>query len=491
MLTGAFAYKIKKPVAFDFLDFSTLDKRRFYCQEELRLNARLAPELYLAVVPVTGTDTAPRIGGSGTAIEYAVKMREFPQQALLSHLAEQGGLCASHVDQIVQTVAEFHQGLAPVASDRRFGSPQQVERWVALNVDHLRPLSPGSAEERQLKSLRAWTGEAYQSAYRALQMRKADGFIRECHGDLHLGNMVLLNGHVTPFDGIEFNDDLRWIDVISEAAFVVMDLWDRGYPQLASRFLNRYLQTTGDYGGVRVLRYYLVYRALVRAKVATLRLGQKHLDPRERAETEQSYGEYLGLGQQFSQKPRPALMITHGLSGAGKSTLSAGLAEILGAIQIRSDVERKRLYGYGPQGSTGSPVRGGVYTDDANRQTYQRLAQVVECVLEGGFPAIVDATFLRFAERSRFRRLAEQWRVPYLILNVVAPEQILRRRIEARERAGKDVSEADLAVFATQLANREPLRSDERDRALTVETVTPAASEVVASLIRERVGWIG
>ena len=274
LLTGAHAYKIKKPVDLGFLDFTTLAQRKRYCEQELRLNRRLAPAIYLDVVAITGSVDRPVIGGDGPVVEYAVKMREFAQEALASRMLAAGALGAAHVDALAAEVAAFHGRVETAGEGTRFGSPDTILRVALQNFDSIRPMRDDPADRERQDALRAWTEREHALRLASFERRRADGFVRECHGDLHLNNIAVIDGEVTVFDCIEFNDELRWIDVMSEIAFTTMDLADRGRPDLAHRFVNAYLESTGDYAGLAVFPFYLVYRAMVRAKIACLRLGQ-------------------------------------------------------------------------------------------------------------------------------------------------------------------------------------------------------------------------
>ncbi|MGF1613467.1 MAG: AAA family ATPase [Gammaproteobacteria bacterium] len=486
LLTGFYAYKIKKPVDFKFADFSTLEQRRHYCQEELRLNRRFAPELYVDVIPITGSMHRPRLAGQGEPIEYAVKIREFPQEALLSHLAARGKLTASHVDELATTLAASHGQLPPAAPGSPFGDPQQIHHWSQQNFTHIKPGLKESADLCALSRLRTWVDEEFGCRRGQLTARKDQGFIRECHGDLHLGNLVLLEGHVVPFDCIEFNEQLRWIDVMSEVAFTVMDLRDRGYPTLSCRFLSRYLERTGDYAGLGVLRYYLVYRALVRAKVAMLRMAEVEGGGPQEEAIWREYRSYLKLAVSFSRERRRGLVITHGVSGSGKSTVAAQLVESLGAILIRSDVERKRLYGFAPQARTHSALGANVYSPEATRLTYERLSVLAARALDLGWPVIIDATFLLRAERDRVRQLAVGLRVPFVILDCRSPERVLRQRVAQRVEGGERVSEAGTEVLAQQLQTEQPLQEGERGYCVSVDTQQALDANALAQVIDER-----
>ena len=280
--------------------------------------------------------------------------------------------------------------------------------------------------------------------------------------------MALIDDKILIFDCLEFNERLRWIDVMSEVAFVTMDLQDRGRPGLAHRFLNDYLQHSGDYQGLSVLRFYQVYRALVRAKVACLRLAQEGLSAAQRDDIRGHYRQYLRLAEHYTRAAPTPLIITHGLSGSGKTTISDVLLECSGAIRIRSDVERKRLFGLSSTARSGSAVAADLYSPEANHQTYQHLAALARSIISAGFAAIVDAAFLKRSQREQFHRLADDLQVPFVIFHCDAPIDLLRQRIEQREMRGRDPSEATLQVLEHQLLTQDPLHTDEADNIFTV-----------------------
>jgi predicted kinase len=314
--------------------------------------------------------------------------------------------------------------------------------------------------------------------------RKREGFIRECHGDLHLGNMAWVGDEPVIFDCIEFNDDLRWIDVMSEFAFLVMDLNHRGSVVLARRALNAYLEAAGDYAGLRVLPYYHAYRALVRAKVACLRLSQGGLDASDEAATRRQVRDYLDLAAQPPTAEQPVLIMTHGVSGSGKTHAAQCVVEALGAVRIRSDVERKRLAGLSSQSRAAAEPGGGIYSPDLTERTYARLGELAAVSLDAGFPVVADATFLKRAQRDQLRAVARSRSVPCVILAVQAPESVLRERIVKRARAGSDASDADLAVLDQQLRGIEALTEEERPAIVTVDSARPFDPAALAAAIR-------
>jgi aminoglycoside phosphotransferase family enzyme/predicted kinase len=469
VLSGRYAYKIKKAVTLSFVDFSSLSARRHYCDEELRLNRRFAPQIYRRVVPITGTVDTPSIDAGGTPLEYAVEMVEFSQDALLAKLSGRGALTAAHMEALAQVLATFHQDAAAAAVSSPFGTAEQIARRALENFTELAPLAASEDDRQRLARLERWTRQELKLRRDVMEQRRATQRIRDCHGDLHLGNIVLQDGQVVLFDCLEFNDELRNIDVVSEIAFAVMDVEARGHAALAHRLCNSYFEATGDYQGLAVLRFYLVYRALVRAKIAAIRAAQLTAgDERSRCEDECSA--YLSLGCRYVEPNLRGIIITHGLSGSGKTFLSQRLQEAIGAIRIRSDVERKRIHGLAAFDRSGSSLAAGLYGEASTAATYHRLGELAACITHAGYPVIIDATFLRRGQRDSFRDMAAGIGVPFAIVTFDAPVEELRRRIVDRDRQRSDASEANLDVLDRQLADRQPLGANESAQAVRVDT---------------------
>ena len=463
LLAGEFAYKIKKPLKLPFLDFSTLEQRHTCCKEELRLNCRFAPDIYLDVVGVYNTPDDPQWRGNAMPIEYAVRMRRFDEARRLDHLCRRGELRPDNLADLAETLAGFHARAAPAPAVSRFGLPHQVMAPARENFDELRQLLPQADAARRLDALRQWTEHAYTQLVPVLQARKMAGRVRECHGDLHLANLVLLDGRVRLFDCIEFNEDLRWIDVASEIAFTYVDLLDHDRPGLANWFINEALSQNGDHEAATVLRFYAVYRALVRAKVAAIRCGQAA----DGAPADVL--SCLALAGRLSSPPATRLVITHGLSGCGKTMASTHLLQAdtqVCTLRLRSDVERKRLFGLPATQHSGSATGMGIYAADAHARTYQHLHTQCAMLLRAGWSVVVDAAFLRRSERAGFQSLAATMGVPYSILAPVAPPDVLRARIAARQALGRDASEATVDVLEYQLRQIEPLDAEERTHLL-------------------------
>lgn len=470
VLTGEFAYKIKKPLALGFLDFTHLADRKRFCEEELRLNRRFAPQLYLEVVAIRGSAASPRVFGSGDVIDYAVKMREFPQHALASRLLVDGAISSAMIDALAVKVSAFHGEAGCVARGSPYGTQESVIKPARENFERLALLVPDEEYRTQLAALRAWTDAEYEKHWTLFGERQTEGFVRECHGDLHLGNIVLIDGALVPFDCIEFNPSFRWIDVMNEVAFLVMDFMDRGYEAAGWRFLNAYLERTGDYAGLRLLRFYLVYRAMIRAKVHGIRAQQAADDPAERARLLAVCRDYVTLAVGFTRMPSPVLMAMHGLSGSGKTVVSQQLVERLGAIRLRSDVERKRQHQMPPGHRGDGQLDAGIYSEEATQVLYALMMRIACTVVESGYTVIIDAAFLKRWQRKRAMELARTCQVPLLIVACQSPTADLAARVDARAKADTDASDAGPKVLARQLEVVEQLEPDELAVSVSVDT---------------------
>ncbi|MBK6470088.1 MAG: AAA family ATPase [Betaproteobacteria bacterium] len=474
LVHGGQAWKFKKALKTAFLDQSTLAHRQAACAEELRLNRRFAPDLYLGVVSVTGSLAQPELGGTGPVLDVAVQMRAFDDTGLWDRLAAAGQLGAAQTDDLAATVARFHDGAAVADPSWAVGSPQQQRLPVVENLDELEALTAGAGMQAALRRLREAEARDFARLAGLMVQRLADGAVRECHGDLHLGNVVQIAGRATPFDGIEFKPAWRWIDVVNELAFMAMDLHAHGLSPLAHRFVDAWLQRRGDYEGLPLLPYFMAYRAAVRAKVALLRAAQPGADRHRETRTARHYlALALRLAHARGAACRPALLITHGPSGSGKTTLTQALLEAAGAVRIRADVERKRLAGLAALAHSGSAVGGGLYGPAMTAATYARLLQAAAPVVDAGCIAILDATFLRHAQREAARRWAAERDLPFVVLDFPATPALLRQRLHERAVRGGDASEADVQVLEMQLRTAEPLRPDERG---AVFTVAPSAA---------------
>ena len=482
LLADSLAYKLKKPVRLPFLDFTTLAARRRFCEEELRLNRRLAPSLYLDVVDVCDSPEGPRFGGVGRVLDVAVRMRRFPDGSLWSEKLAAGTLAPSHIDAMAQRLNDFHRDAAVAPPDSAFGSAASHERTTQRLIEGVEAWRTEAASPDMnidWPALRAWLGGQLQALAPLWAERRRDGRVRECHGDLHLANVLQLAGEATAFDGIEFDDELRWIDVLDDIAFLAMDLLAHGQRALAFRFVNACLEASGDYDGLPALRFYMICRALVRAHVITI-------GKRQGLHSTAACGaaDYLALASALSGSADARLAITHGLPGSGKSFVSQRVLEEAGAIRVRSDVERKRLFGLDALQSSRDRVPGGIYDEVTTQRTYARLRVVAQVTLGAGWPVVVDAAFLRRSERAQFAALATSLAVPFSIFDCRAALPLLRQRLEQRQASGADPSEADVAVLERLSGADEAL--DERECA--VEIVVDAARPVVPAMLAQH--WL-
>ncbi len=470
VLTGPYAYKIKKPVDLGFLDFTTLELRRHFCEEELRLNRNWAPTLYLGVVAICDEDGSPVIDGNGPPIEYAVKMRQFPQSARLDAQLDAGLLRARDVHALANTIAANHASAAIASFDSAASAIDRVSTPMRENFPPLEVL----ADAGQLGRIRDWTEQQLRESSAMLVERHENGFVRECHGDLHLANLVRLDTGIVAFDCVEFSRDLRTLDVINDVAFLAMDLIARKRRDLAYVFLNRYLECTGDYVGMALYGLYFVYHCMIRAKVAALRNDSDQVQ------------HYVDVALRWIDRKPAKIAAMHGLSGSGKTTLSDRLLPLIPALRVRSDVERKRLFGLREDQSSESGVGTGIYTDDAKSDVYARALEIADGLLVAGLNVIVDASFLRHSDRERLTALARRHGVEPVWLDISAPDDEIGRRLVQRARSGRQISEADVNVLELQMQSREPLTLEERARTVTIDTTQPIDwQELRAAMIRK------
>jgi hypothetical protein len=482
VLTGPFAYKIKKPVRYDFIDASTLQLRHALCEEELRLNLRFAPDLYLDVVPVTNDDGQLQIGGRGVPVEYAVRMHEFePSQELANQLG-QGGVTPHDINTFAAYLADLHTRAAVAPPETPYGTYESVQAQMLDNFHLLRAHLKDVQALEELEGLIQWTQNSLARLRPSINSRKHLRFVRECHGDLHARNIVRWRQQWLPFDCLEFDPQLRWIDVMSDVAFLFMDLIAHGRENLAYEFLSRYVEETGDYEGLRLLPLYAAYRALVRAKVDAL--GAQAAGPVERQALEARLTNRLQIAMRFMNMGPPALIVMHGVTACGKSWLSEQLISTIRAVRIRSDLERKRPASMRSPKRKFSGVGAGPYTPAAIEQTYARLLECAESVLEASCNVIVDATFLKFAHRQMFRDLALRHDCPFLIVSCRANRATLAARLKTRAQIGQDPSEATQSVLEEQLRTQEPLAAEEQPHALEIDTSGLTSADAGAEKIK-------
>jgi aminoglycoside phosphotransferase family enzyme/predicted kinase len=483
ILTDRFAYKIKKPLLLDFLDFGTLERRRFYCDEEIRLNRPWAPDIYLDVVAITDDGGRLRFGGDGKPVEYAVRMHRFDENLRLDRQRNAGKLSAEDMRELGQAIAARH-GAAPIAD---VATRERTLHMTSAQIrDNFGPLQ-GQIDADTLASLQEWTEAELQSNAGLIERRFDAGFFRDCHGDLHLANLVRMPGGIRSFDCIEFSADLRRIDVICDTAFLVMDLVATGRSDLAALFLNRYLECCGDYAGVAQLDLYFVYRSMVRAKVAVICSQECELQ-NERLKNLVEAGRYCRIALRQTRKPAPLLVIMSGLSGSGKTWVSGQLMARLPAIRIRSNIERKRLFRLPEVASSASGIAAGIYSPGSSHDVYQHLFRTALSLLQTRHNVILDASFLLREHRDAALELADRSNYAAVIVDVRAPQLLMRERIQERGAMAADASEGGADVLDHQLATAEEFTAQQRARTTVFENI--AGSEVgdLLDLLQGRAG---
>jgi aminoglycoside phosphotransferase family enzyme/predicted kinase len=465
ILTGTYAYKIKKSVKLDFLDFSTLQQRRHFCEEELRLNRRMAPQLYLDVVPICGSEENPKVGGEGRAIEYALKMHQFRQSAQLDKQLDAGLLNENDMRDLAATIAAYHHDAVRLD----FANDEEAVRQVsAPQLDNFPPIN-AVTDMKSTHRIQDWTLQSLRDLEQTLIERHKNGYVRECHGDLHLANLVRLPSGIVAFDCVEFSAAMRNIDVISDVAFLAMDLVARARQDLAGIFVNRYLEYTGDYSGMSVFGLYFVYHSMIRAKVAALRSGERR-ETTERNRDIARLKHHLAVAVRWIKRPRPIVVGMHGFSGSGKTWLSTQLMSELPAIRVRSDIERKRRLNLAETASSKSQPGRGAYTARARADDYESIMDIIDGLIEVGYNVIADASFLRRTDRRLLEALADRKGVAMVYVDVSVDDDELVRRLQHRAASHDDASEADTAVLDYQHQHAEPLSAAETEHTVFVET---------------------
>ena len=443
-LAGETAYKLKRAVRYDYLDFSTPERRKAMCEAELAINRRTAPQIYERVVPVTREASgALAIDGAGVPVDWLLVMRRFDQGQLLDRLAASGGLALDTMTALGHGIERMHGGAEHCAARGGAASMAWVVEGNAHDFEARSELDGGLAAELTDRARAALAVHAAR-----LDDRQARGLVRRCHGDLHLRNIVLLDGAPTPFDAVEFNDDISCIDVLYDLAFLLMDLWRRSLRAHANAVFNAYVGAAGLIDGLGLLPLFLSCRAAVRAKTGATAAALEH-EPLKRRELEQTAAGYLALARQLLEPPPARLVVVGGLSGTGKSSLAHRIAPAVGAapgaLIVRSDELRKRQAGV----PLDSPLPSDSYTAEASARVYESLVRTAEQAIGQGHSVIADAVFSAAWERDAIEAAARRAGVTFLGLWLEAPPEVCIHRVANRR---GDVSDADAGVVRAQFA---------------------------------------
>ncbi len=471
LLTGDYAYKIKKPANFGFLDFSTLEKRQHFCQEELRLNQRGAAELYLEVLPVTQAGEQYHLGGIGEPVEYVLKMRQFPQESLFSNLFEQGQLNETHLEELGRVVAQYHAKTTTNDYIRSFGEVPQIRAAFDENYEQTEKYIGGPQTQEQFDETKAYTERFFTERQELFQSRMQNDYIRECHGDLHLRNIALWQDQILLFDCIEFNEPFRFVDVMFDIAYAVMDLEAQQRKDLSNAYLNTYIEQTGDWEGLQVLPIYLNRQSYVRAKVTSFLLDDPGVPTMVKEEAAKTAAKYYKLAWEYTKPKQGQLILMSGLSGSGKSTTAKYIARQLGAIHIRSDAVRKHL------GGISLSERGGddLYTVEMTQKTYARLLELGTILANQGFFVILDAKYDQQQLRQEVIAQAEKHQLPLKIIYCTAPTEVIQERLVNRT---GDIADATVDLLASQMQQAEPFTDVEKPYIQVWDTTQPQKSQL-------------
>lgn len=454
-LTGEYAYKVKKSVDFGFFDYSTVDKRQHFCQEEIRLNQALAPEIYLEVIPITQTADDYILNGAGETVEYTLKMCQFPQECLWNNLFESGKLTPDLMTELGRVVANFHLKAYTDEYIRSFGTIGKIKPAFTENYRQSEPYINRGQTQQQFDETKQFTDHFFTTEQDLLARRREQNWIRECHGDLHLKNICLWQGEVRLFDRIEFNEPFRFVDVMYDVAFAKMDLDVRQRPDLGNAFLNTYIEHTGDWEGLQVLPLYLTRQAYVRGKVTSFLIDDPDVSETQKENAIAKASRYYKLAWQYTQRNQGKLWMMSGLSGSGKTTIARQLARQEDAIHIRSDAVRKHLAGIGLNEKGDDSM----YSPQMSQKTYDRLLELGKILVQRGFKVILDAKYDRVALRQPVIEFSQNQQIPLEILHCHAPLEVLRDRLAART---KDISDATPDLLQRQQANAEPFTEAEQ-----------------------------
>ena len=473
-LTKEFVYKVKKAVDLGYLDYTSLDKRRFFCQKEIELNRRLCPDAYLGVVPVTRQKGTIRIGGRGEVIEYAVKMRRLPQKAMMNVLLAGDGVSVEMITGVAQKLAAFHQKAETNAEISAFGEIKAVTRNTDENFDQTGKYIGRTISKDSYRHIKNYTNSFVEENAPLFNKRIKEGRIRDCHGDLHAAHICFAND-ICIYDCIEFNDRFRYCDIASEMAFLAMDLDHYGRADLSRSLVKAYVDESGDKELLELLGFYKCYRAYVRGKVESFKLDDPYIADDEKEKTLEIAASYFDLARAYT-RAKPALFITVGLVGTGKSTLAEALAKKLGLVVIASDVTRKQLAGVPLTEHRFDGFDGGIYSAELSRKTYDKLFSGAGDILSDGGSVVLDASFIRAEERLKAKRLAEETGADFFIVECTLDEANIKKRLARRLEQGS-VSDGRWEVYQPQKKAFDPVKESPQKHAI-VDTSKPLGENI-------------
>ncbi len=457
-IAGDYVFKVKKAVDFGFLDFTTLEKRKFYCGEELRLNRRLAPDYYLELVEISETTGGKVVmGPRGKVIEYAVKMRSLPEDRMLKRLLSENRVIPSEMESVARRVADFHRQAETGGRIDESGGLNVIRKNQDENFEQTEKYIGITILEKKYRFIQSFINDFMDRNRAFFEKRVKEHRIRDCHGDLHIEHICMTDGIVI-FDCIEFNERFRFADVAAEVAFLAMDLDFNGYPEHARVFVDAYVRHSGDTELAKLLNFYRTYYAYVRGKVIGFRLDDQAIEEKDREEARQLASRYFDLAYTYASRPeRKTLILTAGLMGTGKSVLASHLASRFDADLIRMDVVRKAMLHIAPAEHRYDDFGKGIYSEEVSRKVYDRACEAAASKLKEGRSVIMDASFKSRMERQRAAQIAAELQADFFILECTLPDTLIKKRLWERMSEKGEVSDGRTDILDAQKRDFEPI----------------------------------
>ncbi len=474
-IAGEFVYKVKKPVNLGYLDYTTLEKRKFFCEKEVELNRRLCPDAYLGVIPVIKNGGKYALSGQGGIIEYAVKMRYLPQDRMMNVLLPRNEVTPQMVERVAEKLAQFHEKAETNAAISIFGDIPTIKVNTEENFNQTEKSVGRTISRQNYEKIKDYTRRYIAENEPLLKKRVAEGRIKDCHGDLHAAHVCFTAG-ICIYDCIEFNDRFRYCDIASEIAFLAMDLDHYGRADLSRHFVQSYVAQSNDAELLKLLAFYKCYRAYVRGKVESFKMDDPYVSDADREHSKNAAMSYFDLAGAYIRE-KPVLFITVGLVGTGKTSLAQALAKRLGLIYLSSDVIRKQLAGIPATEHRFEEFNSGIYAAEFTRRTYDTLLSEAEKSLREGASVILDASFLKSAERQRAKRVADGTGAGFFVLECVLDEGLVKQRL-ARRLEEKSVSDGRWEVYVAQKERAEPVTEVSPESHLVIDASLPAEMNV-------------
>ncbi len=484
-LADDLVYKIKKPVDFGFLDFTTLEKRKFFCEREVELNRRLCPEIYLGVVPVVEQNDKAFFEGEGEPVEWAVKMKRMPEEGMMGRLIKEGRLKLKHIDLIVDKLVPFYQEAETGPEVNKYGSLETISFNVNENFTQTKDFVGKALARHRYDFIVNWSNTFMEENKKLFEERVARGFIRDGHGDLYSANICFdePQNKVYIFDCIEFNDRFRCGDVAQDLAFLAMDLDFHQLKDFSGYFIEKYVKLSGDQGLLELLDFYKCYRAYVRGKIGCFTWASPEVDEKTKETNLAAAKRYFDLAYLYAGGS-PILVVVFGLSGTGKSTLARVLSERLLANYYNSDIVRKRMLEIPPEEHVYEPFGKGIYSEEMTQKTYEAMASYAVADLGTGRDVVLDATYRSKALRATILEQIKDLGIDWLWVQCVAPDEIIKKRFEERAKKEGEPSDGRWEIYVKQKEVFEPPSEIPEERLLVLETTRPV-EELVEEVIKK------